>query len=646
MAVEPDPHVDPALLPPMIEPATTALVIIDVQTDFLSPAGVAGRWGIDLGRFERPLRHIDALIAAGRARGVTQVFVRVVTRAETDSTALRLLHARNGRPLQSLALCRAGTPGAAYYRVAPRPGDLEIEKPLYSSFVGTDLDAQLRARGIDTLVLVGFTTDCCVDCTARDAFHRNYNVFMVSDATEAYEPELHTGALNALSKNCALLTDTAAVLGAWSGAESTSPRSSITLSAVPRTPTEDPRLQKWLVFAAVSLAFFFLNLSTFTSLGVVLYSMVAELHWSLTAAGFSFSLLGLACGLSSLLPAWTLRRFGGRATLCLGAGLLIAGFWVASLSRRTSEFYAAMVLVGVGYSLAGNMPGVSLIAAWFTRGASRSIGLYYMIGALGAAFGPPIVEAIVTDSGGWRSHWRLMAIASAVVGATCYALVRDPLASAPPAAQPEAKAAAPAWSARAAILTPQFMLVAATMALTMACVSTYSSVTVPHLVKLGATPAAAALVLGAMAITATLIKGGAGRLCELVPTTAVLAGGLVLQACGSLLLGTPHGPPQQYAGALVFGAGWGLCYVAGTVILLDHFGPRTGSRILSVVWLITTVAAVGPLAAGMIADRFGSFLPMFQIYAGLLVLLALPVAVMRAPVVRQDAGAIGSYSAR
>ena len=64
---------------------------------------------------------------------------------------------------------------------------MEVEKPLYSSFVGTDLDARLRARGIDKLVIAGFTTDCCVDCTVRDAFHRNYDVFIVADACASYE---------------------------------------------------------------------------------------------------------------------------------------------------------------------------------------------------------------------------------------------------------------------------------------------------------------------------------------------------------------------------------------------------------------------------------------------------------------------------
>ena len=203
------------LTPSMIEPARTALVVVDVQVDFVSPAGAAGQWISDFAGLDAALRHVEILIAAARNARVPVAFLRVITRPETDTEALKLLHARKGHPEASLAICRAGTAGADYHRVRPLPGDIEIEKSLYSGFAGTDLDAQLRARGVDTLVLAGFTTDCCVDCTARDAFHRNYNVFVVGDACAAYEDELHRGALAGLSRNCALLTDTRAVAEIW-----------------------------------------------------------------------------------------------------------------------------------------------------------------------------------------------------------------------------------------------------------------------------------------------------------------------------------------------------------------------------------------------------------------------------------------------
>jgi biuret amidohydrolase len=207
-------------LAPMIAPARTALLVIDVQVDFIAPNGAIGAAGVDLSVVPPVLDRIDPLIAAARASGTTVGFVRVVTRPETDSDALRLHAARRGLPPEAIAICRDGTPGADYYHVRPMPGDLEIRKALFSSFVGTNLELELRKRGIDTLVVVGFTTECCVDCTVRDAFHRNFNVFVVADACAAYSTDLHYGALNALAANCALLVDTDAVLTAWAPAQS------------------------------------------------------------------------------------------------------------------------------------------------------------------------------------------------------------------------------------------------------------------------------------------------------------------------------------------------------------------------------------------------------------------------------------------
>jgi len=396
---------------------------------------------------------------------------------------------------------------------------------------------------------------------------------------------------------------------------------------------------RFFVFGSVSLVFFFLNVATFTSLGVVLYAMVAELHWSMTAAGFSFTFLGLACGLSSPLPTLGIKWLGGRATVCIGSILLVVGFLLASVSESLLSFYIAMVFLGVGYSLAGNVPAVYLIAGWYGRGSARIIGFYLMFGALGAAFGPPIVEAIVSGSGGWRGHWRVMAVAAAVIGVVCLALVSE--AEAPPAApadgvpenSPPANPAGPVeWNPRQAVFTPQFLLISASMAVTMACVTNNSSVAVTHLVQLGATPATGALVLAVIAISATVVKGVAGRLCETIAPPTLLAAGLVLQAIGSLVMAVADRATLQYASAVMFGAGWGFSYVAATVVLLDYFGLMTGAKILSIVWLITTVAAAGPLVAGMIADRYGTFAPIFDLDAGLLLVLAVPVFLMREPV--------------
>jgi biuret amidohydrolase len=199
----------------MIDPARTALIVIDVQADFASPSGAMAKMGVDLRGVEVVLDNVETLIAAARGSGVCVAFARVITSPQTDSTALKNLNARKGFAPSALDLCREGDQGSDYYRVAPLPGEIEASKRLFSAFHGADLDQRLRARNVDTLILVGLTTNCCVDATARDAFHLNFNVFVVSDATTAYGEETQRQALAALAQNCALIVESAEVRLSW-----------------------------------------------------------------------------------------------------------------------------------------------------------------------------------------------------------------------------------------------------------------------------------------------------------------------------------------------------------------------------------------------------------------------------------------------
>ena len=93
-----------------------------------------------------------------------------------------------------------------------------MAKTRYSGFHDANLDEVLKGLSVDTLVVCGLTTECCVDCTVRDAFHRDYQVFVASDACAAYDPELHEGALLSLELNCAILATTSDIVTAWTGA--------------------------------------------------------------------------------------------------------------------------------------------------------------------------------------------------------------------------------------------------------------------------------------------------------------------------------------------------------------------------------------------------------------------------------------------
>jgi MFS family permease len=428
------------------------------------------------------------------------------------------------------------------------------------------------------------------------------------------------------------------------------------------------RQQRWWVLAALSLIFFFLNGATFASLGVVLFSMISELHWSLTQAGLSFSLLGISCGLASPLPALLMRRIGCRRVVVLGGLCLAAGFWLAYAASGLPLFFVAMVFLGLGYALAGNIPGVYLIASWFPQVSARMIGIYLMIGAAGNVAGPPLVAAIVAASHSWRFNWLLMGVLA--IGCTffCLVFIRDqpPVTRVPDTADMGTVAAAAKasvvakaavigktsaaygathssgapWRERQAMQTPQFALVAAAMTLTIAGITTNSSVAVTHLVHLGSTPPFAAFILSLVALVATVFKGVSGRLSEIIRPSRILAAGLVLQAVGDVAFSNGAAAVNAYIFAGAFGMGWGLSYVAANVLLLDYFGRDVGARILSVVWMISTLAAAGPVAAGIIADRYGTFGPIFSVYAALLLIAALPIFIMRAPVPSSDAAAM------
>jgi nicotinamidase-related amidase len=202
-----------------IAPGRTALVIIDMQVDFASPDGALGQAGVDLGAVPAALAAAQSLAAAARAAGVPVIFVGLMTDPGLDSHAwAERMRRRGGDPDAESGLCRIGTHGAAFVGPQPLAGEPVVPKLRYSGFFGTDLDARLTALGVDTLVVCGLTTECCVDCTVRDAFHLDYHVFLAADACAAYEADLHAGALKALELNCAILAPTADVVAAWAEA--------------------------------------------------------------------------------------------------------------------------------------------------------------------------------------------------------------------------------------------------------------------------------------------------------------------------------------------------------------------------------------------------------------------------------------------
>lgn len=197
-----------------IAPARTALLLVDMQVDFASPDGALGQVGMDMTAAQAAIRQAAMLADAARAANAPCLFARLVTRASDETEMLREWNARRGHE-KDPPLCREGTRGAEFVGPLPLANEAVFSKSRYDAFAGTGLDAHLRGLKRDTLVIAGLTTECCVDSTARDAFERDYHVFITSDAVAAYEQDLHAAALKALELNCAMLAESVEIAAAW-----------------------------------------------------------------------------------------------------------------------------------------------------------------------------------------------------------------------------------------------------------------------------------------------------------------------------------------------------------------------------------------------------------------------------------------------
>jgi nicotinamidase-related amidase len=199
--------------PDWIAPNRTALVVIDCQVDFGAPDGEMARRGADITAPQAALAKAEALVEAARVAGVAVVFVRLLTHPNGENRIAR--EAKQRRDDDEPDLCVEGTRGADFVGPQPRAGEAIVSKTHFSAFSRTGLGDQLHAQGIDTLVLAGLTTECCVASSAWDGFEHDFHIFIAEDACAAYEEGLHRHALEALAKSGAMVAVTAKFAHFW-----------------------------------------------------------------------------------------------------------------------------------------------------------------------------------------------------------------------------------------------------------------------------------------------------------------------------------------------------------------------------------------------------------------------------------------------
>ncbi|MEV0481258.1 isochorismatase family cysteine hydrolase [Streptomyces sp. NPDC050508] len=195
-----------------------ALVVVDVQRDFADPDRLEayGLTEAALATLDRTVTRIRDLVDIARAAEVPVVWVELGSdpaRPWRSSNWLR--EGDFDAPMSPDEPCRIGTPGAEWYQMQPEEGELRVVKRGYSGFLGTDLDARLRAAGCDWLAVVGLTSECCVYATAQDAVQLDWPVVVPQDTTTAYDHHVNAAALFQLGLNVAVLSDADEVAELW-----------------------------------------------------------------------------------------------------------------------------------------------------------------------------------------------------------------------------------------------------------------------------------------------------------------------------------------------------------------------------------------------------------------------------------------------
>jgi nicotinamidase-related amidase len=177
------------------DPATAALVIIDMQRDFVDPGGFGEALGNDVSLLRKAIAPTKRVLDAARRRGLLVIHTREGHRPDlADLPRNKKLRGRlaNGigdpGPMGRI-LVRGERGHDIIDELKPAPGEPVVDKPGKGAFYATDLDALLKNRGIEQLVVCGVTTEVCVHTTVREANDRGYDCLVLEDCVGSYFPE-------------------------------------------------------------------------------------------------------------------------------------------------------------------------------------------------------------------------------------------------------------------------------------------------------------------------------------------------------------------------------------------------------------------------------------------------------------------------
>ena len=207
-----------------VRPSHAALIVVDMQNDFLAEGGMMDKLGLDISPMQSMVPKLVNFIEKAREVALPIIYIQAIYASENNwylsdvylEQSLRRGKTRNVE--LEYPVCEKGSWNADFYNgIKPLPGEIVVQKHRYSAFVNTDLDTILRSKGIRTLIMSGVVTNVCVESTTREGFMRDYYIVFLKDCTAAYSAELHRNTLTNVGLHFGEVVDSIDVIKCWKG---------------------------------------------------------------------------------------------------------------------------------------------------------------------------------------------------------------------------------------------------------------------------------------------------------------------------------------------------------------------------------------------------------------------------------------------
>lgn len=408
----------------------------------------------------------------------------------------------------------------------------------------------------------------------------------------------------------------------------------------------------WKLLAGLSVIYFLAIGLTFSGVGVVLPSMVAEFGWSRAQMGVGFALIAAIYGLSGPMVAYIIGRIGNRKTIFFGGFVNASGAMTTYYTDSLWQFYlGAGLMMGIGMAMQTVIPGNQLIANWFHHKRSLALGIFLSAGGLGSLCAIP-ASMYIDATGIWQHIWAAMAIGSLTASLIALLVVKErpsdvgQFVDGGSAGSLEQEGAAKktsnvfravdSWRAVDALKTSSFWLIVMGGSAAVMGATIVTSQLVLHLTDVGIDPVLAGTALG---LQGTIGAGGrlfTGILGDRLDPRRLLAVGLFGQLVGYYFLKEATGPLYVYLFVITFGLGYGMSAVSSASLIANFFGALNNARLMAVRGIVVTlVAGIGPVGAGYLADVNGNYFLAFSLYMGVALVAVIAVVLMPIPRIKK-----------